>query len=330
MRAESNRVMGGGPVAGRLIFANQLRGLAALSVAFSHLVGVFWLMRSFVGLATFSPVQPGSPPKLVDMVSAAWFQPGPFGVAVFFLISGLVLPISLGQHSRSSFLLARLLRIYPTYLLALVIEVAVLHAAAVYWNTPFGYGNWTIAANGLLIHDLLDLPSVDLVNWTLCVELKFYLLLALLAPRIRRGDVSCLFVIALAVVASNSAFSWLRIDATPLAQMLSTESVCIVFMLLGVLFNFRLRRLLSERSFLIAIFAMFALFVAAWRNGPVGNQFPLVTVNYAYALALFAILYGLRRYVREGRFLNFAAAISFPLYLVHSIIGFVVMKLLML
>ncbi len=38
-----------------LIFANQSRGLAALSVAFSHPVGVFWLARDFLQSTTLAP-----------------------------------------------------------------------------------------------------------------------------------------------------------------------------------------------------------------------------------------------------------------------------------
>ena len=315
---------------GKLVFANQLRGLAALSVALSHLVGVFWVMRDFVGLATFSPVQPGDNPAAVALVSFSWFNFGPFGVGVFFLISGLVVPISLGQHTRGSFLLARLLRIYPTYVAAVLLEMAVLYAASRYWGRPFGYGLSTIVYNCLLIYNVVDLPSVDLVNWTLCVELKFYLLLALIAPQVRRGSVASLFAVALAILAGNVALAGSPYAATPLAQTLSTESVFIVFMLIGVLFNFRLRQLLGPGGFFAAVLAMSAIFVACWRAGAIAAQYPVVTVNYGYGLALFGALFLLRRHVREGRVLDFVAAISFPLYLIHSMIGYSVMKLLML
>ncbi len=62
------------------------------------------------------------------MTANPWFMPGPFGVALFFLISGLVIPFSFDRHRTGAFLLARLLRIYPTYLAALLIEVLTLPA----------------------------------------------------------------------------------------------------------------------------------------------------------------------------------------------------------
>ncbi len=77
----------------RLIFANQLRGLAALCVVGSHLVAVFWAMRDVVGIATASPPQPGDGPPFLGLFLLTWFNLGPFGVGIFFLISGLVIPM---------------------------------------------------------------------------------------------------------------------------------------------------------------------------------------------------------------------------------------------
>ena len=49
-------------MSGRLRFANQLRGLAALSVAMSHLIGVYWALPDVVSWATYTPNQAGATP----------------------------------------------------------------------------------------------------------------------------------------------------------------------------------------------------------------------------------------------------------------------------
>ena len=54
---------------------------------------------------------------------------------------------------------------------------------------------------------------------------------------------------------------------------------------------------------------------------------PLVK-NYTYALLLFSACYLARNRFRENRMLDFLADISFPLYLVHSMIGYVTMPIL--
>ena len=318
----------------KLIFANQLRGLAAIFVAISHLVGVFWAMRDFVGLATATPVIVGTTPPALGFLAQPWLNFGPFGVGVFFLISGLVIPISLGQHTRGSFLLARILRIYPTYIVALLLEMAVLHASAIYWGKPFPYGNWAIVSNALLIYNTVGQPSIDLVNWTLCVELKFYVLTMLLAPQIRRGSVPTILLTGAAILAANAALISYPFRAGglqhELAAQFTIESTFIVFMLIGVLFNFHLRGLLRLPGFMAACGGMLTLFLASWTQSAIASQFPVVMVNYLYALCLFFFCFLLRGYARPIGFLDFIASISFPFYLIHSLIGFSLLKILIL
>lgn len=319
----------------RLVFANQLRGLAAFAVVLSHLIGVFWAERGIVAAATSSPAQPGDAPGIFWLAAHPWFNFGPFGVAVFFLISGLVIPISLGVHSRRSFLLARALRIYPTYLVALAINLGIVWVGAHYWGLPFGISFRTILANALLVQDVLAWPSIDLVNWTLCIELKFYILMAVLAPAIRNGSVAVLFAVALGALALNLAASTPLFGPVTKARhgfigLMSRESFYVVFMLVGVLFNYRLRGLLRLPAFLASIAGLFLLFVACWRSSALAGQYPVVTVNYAYALALFGALFLLRQRVRGTWPLDALAAVSFPLYLIHSLVGWSLLKVLML
>lgn len=319
----------------RLVFANQLRGVAALSVAAGHLVGVFWLLRDVVSTATFTPAQPGPNPPLTALATHPWFNLGAFGVGVFFLISGFVIPISLGEHSRANFVLARLLRIYPLYAAALMVEVAVLAGNAAYWNIPFTLTAWGVISNMLLIQDLVGQPYLDLVSWTLCVELRFYLVMALAAPLVRRGSVPLLFGLAVLACGLNLlvARGWFGPpvpDPALLSYTVGTEPLFGCFMLVGVLFNYHLRGLIGTPAFLGAVAGMTGLFAACWSVSVLAYQFPGVTQNYLCALALFAALYAARRWVPANPVLDGMAAISFPFYCIHSLVGYSVLRLLML
>ena len=319
----------------RLAFANQLRGVAALSVAASHLIGVFWLMRDVVSASTLTPVQPGANDPMIWLVVHPWFNFGPFGVAIFFLISGLVIPISLAEHTRPSFLAARALRIYPVYAAAVLIEVAVMMVNGHVWGMPFTHSAWTVISNMLLIQDLVGQPSLDLVNWTLCVELRFYVVMALLAPAIRRGGVPPLFGLAvlacgLNALASHGAFGPAAPDPVLLSYTVSTETLFGCFMLVGVLFNYHLRGLLGLQGLIASVAGMMALFAFCWTVSVLDTQFPGVTANYACGLGVFAALYAVRRWVPANRVLDGLAAISFPFYCVHSLMGYSVLKLLLL
>jgi peptidoglycan/LPS O-acetylase OafA/YrhL len=318
----------------RIRFANQLRGLAALSVACSHLVGVFWAVPAVVSATTFSPAPDGPVPAIFGLASKPWFNFGPFGVGIFFLISGLVVPISLERHSRFSFMLARVVRIYPTYCVVLLLNVAVLHLASWAWSRPYTYSVWALATNAALVYDLVGHPSIDLVNWTLSVELKFYLLVAVAAPLVRRGSVVFLIAAALGIFALNALIT--HGGAGPAGSVTSTpgytassQSVCLSFMLLGLAFNFHLRGRLSTPGLVGLLAVLSGLFVAAWRVSVWRDQYPGITVNYGYALALFGGLYAVRHHVPPNRLLDAMAAISFPFYVLHVLLGFSILRALM-
>ncbi len=54
-------------------------------------------------------------PAGAELVIASPINFGAFGVALFFLISGFVIPLSFQSYGRLDFLVARFFRIYPTY-----------------------------------------------------------------------------------------------------------------------------------------------------------------------------------------------------------------------
>lgn len=319
----------------RLNFANQLRGIAALSVVASHLIGVFWLMQDYLQTTTLAPAQGGPLPGLVTATTVEWFQPGPFGVGLFFLISGLVVPISLEKHNAASFLAARALRIYPTYMAGLAVQLLVLFAASNVWGHPLPYDRTTILANAFLVHDLIGRPSIDLVNWTLTIELRFYVLIALLAPWVRRGKLAAVFgpavaVCGLALLLSQGAVGTFALDPALRAYTVSSQLPFLVLMLMGVLFNYHVRGQLRTAGLVAGLVGMAGMMAFAWWFSVLRGQFTHVLVNDGYALALFAAMYAIRRHVPPNRVLDALASISYPLYLIHATVGYLVMKALML
>lgn len=315
----------------RIRFANQLRGVAALCVACAHLVAIYWALPDVVSAVTATPPQTGTPPAIYWIVSFPWLNLGPFGVALFFLISGMVVPVSLDHHTRTSFLLARLLRIFPTYAAAILIEVAIISLCARAWDRPLPFTPAIVVANLTLSYDLLGLPSLDLVNWTLSVELKFYLLIALIAPAIRRASLPAVMLAAAAILAANLAMAAgavgdLTLPPSSLSYTFSSHSLCLTYMLIGTLFNFHLRGKITTSQLCAAAAALAACTLAIWLIGVWRAQFPVVTLNYGYALILFAALYAVRENVPRNGVLDAMAAISFPFYLVHSLIGYIVLR----
>ncbi|MFZ6741876.1 hypothetical protein ACO0LC_01440 [Undibacterium sp. JH2W] len=53
----------------KILFAHQLRGMAAVLVLVSHWFGVYWGMREAVSYYTASPVHAGASPLVYDIMS---------------------------------------------------------------------------------------------------------------------------------------------------------------------------------------------------------------------------------------------------------------------
>ena len=319
----------------RLEFANQLRGLAVLFVVASHFLGVFWFLRDQLVPTTLAPAQEGAIPDLVMATRLEWFQPGPFGVGLFFLISGLVMPISLERHTAGSFLAARALRVYPTYVAGLALQLLVLSMASRIWGHVLPYDWKTILANALLIHDLIGRPSTDTVNWTLTIELRFYILVALLSPWLRLGSLAAVVFTAgamcvLALVLSRTVVNILTPDLSQPAAIVSMQLPFLVLMLTGVVFNLHLRGRLTHAGLVGGVALLAGMTAFAWWFSILRAQFTHVLNNYCYALVLFSALYAGRRHIAANRVLGALAAISYPLYLIHVTLGYFILKVCMI
>jgi peptidoglycan/LPS O-acetylase OafA/YrhL len=145
----------------RLAWLDALRGFAALCVVFDHGSALMLMpVRDFL---------------------YRWLDLGQYGVFVFFLISGYIIPASLERKgSVRGFWTSRLFRLYPMYVAALLL-------AAVAYETGHGtlrgaehHPLQSLFAWLLMLPNLLTGPNVPNVTWTLSYEMVFYLLLAAL------------------------------------------------------------------------------------------------------------------------------------------------------
>jgi len=116
------------------------------------------------------------------------FDPGLYGVLVFFLISGYVVPRSLERKgSVRAFWIGRLFRLFPLFGFV-ILMLLVLHAFGL---ASLNGANQNVAGAVLshlfMLSDLLGGPNLLVVIWTLSYEMVFYLLLtALFTARMHR------------------------------------------------------------------------------------------------------------------------------------------------
>ncbi len=114
---------------------------------------------------------------------------GYLGVDIFFVISGFVIPWSLYRsryvlRDYPRFVLKRNVRLYPPYLASIAITILATNFVLV---PLFHIPRMTITGRDLLWHfaylnDLVHVPWVNVVYWTLAIEFQWYLLIGLVLP----------------------------------------------------------------------------------------------------------------------------------------------------
>ncbi|WP_051969549.1 acyltransferase family protein [Kitasatospora azatica] len=159
-RADRTQGTAKGP--SRLGWLDALRGIAALAVALQHF-------------------------DITTLVS--WggdvrqnFDLGVYGVMLFFIVSGYIIPASLERRGDvRAFWVGRVFRIHPAMIVTIAVCVLALPAskqAVDLFQHP--HAPMALAANSMMLQDLLGVTSALRVMWTLTYEMIFYYLVSAL------------------------------------------------------------------------------------------------------------------------------------------------------
>ncbi|MEV5499454.1 acyltransferase [Nonomuraea fuscirosea] len=163
----------------RLAWLDALRGIGALAVLAEHLL---------------QAVMPSLRPY--------WCNLGIYGVLVFFLVSGYIIPFSLERRGDlRAFWISRAFRLYPLYLAVIVLTLALSWWIPVREAVPRDLT--AVAAHLTMLTDVVGVAAVVDPMWTLSYEMVFYLVAAAMyaAGVHARGGVAALLFAAGAMVA---------------------------------------------------------------------------------------------------------------------------------
>lgn len=303
-----------------------------VAVIMVHWCGIYWGAREAVASYIHAPVLEGPPSSMSKWLDIPTFNYGPFGVSIFFLISGFVIPFSLARTAPLKFLVARFLRIYPTYIVASFTMLLLVYLSSRYWGQSYTLSLTNLLANLTLVQENLSMPSIDLVNWTLSIEIKFYLMAALLYLAIRKGNPLPIIFYAVLVLAFCSVPTSLwPIGLTSVISIdsLKTELMYTVFMFVGTGFYHHYTGDHSGKQLFQYSAVLLVIFLLCWPRtswvGPISD----VPQNYMYGLLTFSISYLFRDKFRPIWPLDFLANISYSVYVLHSIIGYLSIRILM-
>ncbi len=189
--------------------------------------------------------------------SQAHFGLGEFGVFVFFLVSGYIIPASLERgRSLGAFWVGRFFRLYPLYW-ACLIAALILHAFG-----QFGLRAEFLAhpvreflSNLTMVHFFIGGPDIQIIgaSWSLSYELAFYLFLSLLLIAGLNRRSGPLAVLAISLIVPGALLPAAMLSGSG-ANVVTRSAVVVVTILIAVVFA----RLASDRrSAIVAILLAF-------------------------------------------------------------------------
>jgi peptidoglycan/LPS O-acetylase OafA/YrhL len=268
------------PRSEQIFTVEALRGLAALLVTWFHMTNTYSL----------------------DWVRYSGFY-GWLGVDMFFVISGFIIPYSLHRSQYKlayfpRFLLRRLVRLEPPYLISIALVLILWELAARtpgFAGAPPSYSLGQILAHFLYLIPLTSYSWLNIVYWTLAYEFVFYILAGLLWPTLSRKSLLFTALVVAFIQAVDVAVG----DHPTGAALLFFVGICCA------------RKALKLDPRWLTLTASFVAIVALYWLVEPGVAF--VTLVAAVFIAFVDI--------PRIRILGFLGTISYSLYLLHVPIG---------
>lgn len=301
----------------RLYVLDGLRLIAALGVVAFHWTGV-----------DRHPYVWGTTPRQLFPALHRFGSYGWLGVQLFFLISGFVICMSCWGKSPREYFTSRVVRLYPAYWVGVLMTTLVVNFAVGVRPDRKPMSLSETFTNLTMLERPLGITEADGVYWTLWIEMRFYLLFAVLAVMgltYRRVVAFCGIWTILAVFAGYSRDNTLELIFQP-----QDAPYFIAGVAMYLIYRFGVNPLLLGIvgfSWLIAqdrireTAGSYEYEVQHTLSWPV-----LATVTAVVFAVMLAVALGWFDWVRWKR-LTVAGALTYPLYLLHQEIGWVLIHL---
>jgi peptidoglycan/LPS O-acetylase OafA/YrhL len=287
----------------KFVALDGIRGLAALFVLTRHTTG-FW---------GFLPVH------------------SHIAVDIFFLLSGFVIAhsyesrLALGTLSTRDFIVTRVVRLYPMYLLATIVAIALMLGTLT--GLESGY---LIVFNGVTallmipqfnLHDAAMFPLLG-VTWSLFFELIVNLLYVLTRPALT-SKVLVIVIAACAIVIAAVAYRRGGLDygrlGTPV-EMIAGLSRATFGILLGVLLYRQRERVWKALPQRFGPYGATAMLCCVLALPSVGRLDTAIELFAVFALFPLLVMAAARTEPKVGvRFMTVLGIASYPLYLLHPL-----------
>lgn len=283
----------------RLLELDAFRGIAALSVVLFHYTTHYEYGQS----------------------DRLWFYfpYGLYGINLFFLISGFVIFLTLQRVNKGlDFVVARFSRLYPAYWMAGAITFFVV----LFTGLPGREVSLKDALINITMFEYwFQVPYVDGSYWTLSYELAFYLIMLIffLTSLLKRIDIIAIIWLSIIAIIRviERFFGFNMPDVFKVTFLLNFGNLFIA----GIMF-YKIKN--KQSSLMTHIIIAGCLLI-----DPLFSRFyrhiPEATIISGFFIIFYLFAYDKLSIIIQ-RPLLFLGAVSYPLYLIHDNVGYVILR----
>lgn len=304
----------------RLYAIDLVRVFAVLLVVYAHLVCVGSFEMSLPIIVNSEETLPILNHKLWDFWKIDIFlfdvfsiQAATFGVTLFFMVTGYLMPIMMERYTRKEFLINRFFRIFPVLIASLI-----LIALFLYFTQGITFGVTSYLSSFTLTYPFFGIIPILGVLWTLVIEVLFYFITALMGratfQKLILVQVSILCCIILSI--KFSEFYYLRILAYNLKFILMIHMGTAIYLIEkeGTYID---KFIYLFSSFTIAYIGFF-IYKTAFNDTSTYNNLG------TFLIALFVLImavYGGKIITSMPKMVLLLADLVYPIYLIHVPFG---------
>ena len=295
----------------RLQNIDGLRAIAAMSVFVQHFIGDVSRADGAASGALYPWFYASE--HSIDL--------GRFGVILFFLISGFVIPFSIGGPAPlTRFAISRVFRLYPAFWLAIVC------LTFLYWSAGTPASLATILANLTMGPALFGQGWMSGIYWTLFIELIFYFMAAGLFCSRLLFNPAVVAIAAVGLVTSTAGPVLVR-QYLGFGLPVSYIGLHLSFLFSGLLLRLgmieRLKYASGWAAYLL-VYQLLAVFAVADFSLMRGDAFILVgtaPIMWAYIFAIALFIFAVLFSVPKSNALVRIGSVSYSIYLFHWIVN---------
>lgn len=247
---------------------------------------------------------------------------GYMAVAVFFILSGFLMAMKLNKEkSTKSFIKKRIVRLYPTYVVGMILTTVTLicFGGEEFSSRICSFKDWLI--NLTMMPAYLGAEPVDGVYWTLGIEIIFYILIACVIKFKKQKKIQSLsfFWIIISIII-NVLQIFINNRLLKICGILLITEQVQRFIIGIIMYNIYKEDKINKTNYMILILCVINEYISQ------GIEYTLFLVFFSVIFYVIVCRKNTLPNIFNNKFINFISDISYPLYLTHQFIGYVIIN----